>query len=812
MKRTAYKPIFFIVSAIIFAFFGNLPLSAKDDVEKEPLVQEDDDIFLNVGEWTLPDPVFKQEDVLFLPNGKHVGSLLEYWFPPVILSNPDAGGFSMLERQNIAVRGESSLWQKYYINGQDVTNPAVPGTSLIYVPQHLWQALALQSVLTPYSNLQGINWILKPEKNPNRVSLSNPGFLGGDSWMGTSTFDREPAQSWGADPKRRRFGFALEGDVFYALDTPNDKPVFLFYEGIIHKRTFTNLNDYEAGYRNSVYASRELKNGDKMNLFYQGTMRDYAQIETGFDSSLATNGGEHSLYGDWFGKRKGWDLGMNSGYYYSRYEQNNPEIMVWGLTDEVLYGKAPVPENLIGWFVGTEAEKNNVAKVFGMPLLASLNLRIEGTTAEPLYAGGVFARTYKDQSHDMTIYDHNGAYSQFITRLYPTATVTKNWAKWVLNVNAGAMFETGSGETSILITRLAPTGGIDIIGKLRKWTLQAGFLHDAVPLTMSEVTFLNPGSPSGGRYFWNDNGDGIAKKSEAGTKINRTGGIYHSKVSDLKTPQKEELYLRSTFHATPQFDLALSAHGKIFRNLYTVNFPTNYDDGYYSISRSGIEGGKLYNRDPDAFGTERYKLDNETSNGYYAAIQFQALKYSNPKSPWFLNFTVGAFYSEAVTVQGNGPDYNDMGAISESSADPNSKLNTRARTDFDRAYVSTFIFGFRFFRELALTNVLRYRDGQPFGEMVIAEGLSQGPTVVQNMERSQPPLGMPRFTYALTWDVRLSFDKVINNKRLGIYFDIYNLLDSRSEIAEHTIKDEKWRNALEMVIGRSYRLSVSYAW
>jgi len=812
MKKMKYIQSSLTVLTILFALSMNSTLSAQDVVEREPVTQEPEDEFLKAGEWTLPDPVFRSEDVTFLPNGKHLGALLEFWFPPVILSNPDAGGFSMLERQNFAVRGESSRWQRYYINGQNITNPARPGTSLIYVPQHLWQGLAMQSVLAPYSKTQGINWLLEPEKNSNKVSLANPGFLGGDTWMGVGIFDREPAQSWGADPKRRRYGFALEGDVFYGLTTANDVPVFLFYEGVVHNRTFRNLDDYEAGYRNSVYASTILKNGDKMNLFYQGTLRDYAQIESGHDSSLATNGGEHSVYGDWSGNRNGWEIGLNSGYYDSRYEQNNSEIMVWSLTNEVLYGKAPVPEDLTGWFLGAEAEKKNIAKLFSLPVLASLDLRIEGATAEPLYTDGVFARTYKDQSHDMTIYDNNGSYSQYITRLFPSATVTKRWSNWILNISGGAMFETGSGETSILIARLEPTGGIDITGNLKKWTLQAGFLHDAVPLTMNEVMFLNPGSPSGGRYFWNDNGDGVAKKSEAGTKINRTGGIYHGKVSDLKTPLKEELYLRSTFHANPVLDLALSAHAKVFRNLYTVNFPSNYDDGYSSITRTGIEGGKLYNRDPSAFGTENYKLDNEINNGYYAALHFQTLKYSNEKSPWFINFIVGAYYAEAVTVPGNGPDYNDMGVISESSADPNNKLNTRARTDFDRGYVGTFIFGFRFFRELALTNVIRYRDGEPFGEMIIAEGLSQGPTVVQNMERSQPPLGMPRFTYAFTWDMRLSFDKVFDSRRLGIYFDIYNLFDSRSELLENTIKSEKYRNSLEMAIGRTYRVSVSYAW
>ena len=159
---------------------------------------------------------------------------------------------------------------------------------------------------------------------------------------------------------------------------------------------------------------------------------------------------------------------------------------------------------------------------------------------------------------------------------------------------------------------------------------------------------------------------------------------------------------------------------------------------------------------------------------------------------------------------GNGPDNNDYAVISEKTADPNSLTNSSGgRLDSDRAYKGVILFGWRMIEDLSLGITVRYRDGEPFSQHRIYENENGMPVAVMNRERGNwDNNGLGRFTFSWNIDIRLRYTPVLFGKNIEATIDIFNVLDSSTEILEsNNIEDE--RRALEAVPPRMIQLGIA---
>jgi hypothetical protein len=804
--------------SLVITSFILLSIPVFSQQEPGEIIEPEKFSYDSVVDWKLWEIHFTQKDISVLPNGNHNFYLLEYWYPGVVLSNPDNGGFSILEPVTISIHGESVEWNRYRLNSLDITNPADPGRPLIYIPIDLWNKFSVLSPLHSYTNDFGFNWNIAPPKNHGGVgAVGGTAFVGGDTWVTPESMDREPAQLWGAYEARR----SMEQNGDYVLGTRYmaipELPGYIFYEGIHQKRSFPLLDGTDTGNRNTVYLAQNINPEMTFSAIFQHIDRDHFGIETG-------NPDEYSLHGKSNAvlltinpenpENKKFSYAFNTGFLASKFEQNNNQPLTVDLVDEVLYGKIPEPKDTKTWFVGNNLNFNDIGSIWIFDFSVFSRIRVEGMHEQNLYPGDMIARTYNGLPYDVTFYSSNSEYSQYLTRLNPEALFEKKWDNIQLDIRAGLFLENGFSGSEYLLTRFDPTGSIKLASKPgSKWEVFTGIQHDAIPVSSSELTFLNSQSPSGGRYVWNDaNGDGIPQASETGNIYNTTGGSYHTLSEDLKFPTRDEVYFGILHNFSEKWHAMLSIHGKLYSNMYIVDFdPAMGDSGYEEINRPDINGGILYNRDVSAMGDEIYMLSNTGKDGYFASAEIQILKKNRPRDPWFMQFSAGAYYAQAYTIPGIGPDYNDMGQFAESSADPNKRLNTLAITDSERGYVVSILLGFNL-GPFSIANTLRYRDGQPFGYMTIAEGLTQGPTIIQGGERSNPPNGMPRFTFAMTWDIRLRYIIQNSDTKIAISLDIFNVLDSRTEIYEYTLLDEQYRDSVESVTGRTARIMMHMYW
>lgn len=766
------------------------------------------------GEWSMWNPVFTQNDIRFLPNGSHAFSFLENWYHNIVLSNIDTGGFSMLEPVRGTLQGDSTQWLKHRFNGVEINDPLRPGKPLIYVPNHLWSSFEVHYQLSSYQLDQGLNWVSDiSEASGYRVRLANPGLLGGETWVPPNFTDRQPATSWGASHDRRAMSSAFEGEFSGAFPAIGGRPFYFFYEGVAHNRHFINTSDLDEGSRHSAYVAQQLSPESQTGLMYQGQDRSRFGAEIGNNSSTHLSGREDAFLWQYTKTDSSLSYGVNAGYKRSRYEQNQATPMVWSLVEELHSGKAPVPSDSSSWFAGGYFQTGGLFQLFEEDISLRTPWRFEGGSERYLYQQSMVARTWQGLPLDITYYDQNQEFSHQVARLYPRLQLEKNWGDLSLKAGAGASLEAGFANSSIAPFLMEPVGEVTLTYRpAPAWEIFTGLLHDAVPLGANEMRFINKSSPSGGRYAWNDNGDLVPQLSELGTLYNRTGGSSHTVDPALRPPTRNELYAGAKYNIDDLWSTSFSLHGKLLHDLYTVRFDPSYDSGYYKIGRSDVEAGYLYNRDPAAMGNELYMLTNQIEPGYFLALELQFLKVGDIESPWFFNMTIGAYYFQAITTHGNGPDYNDIGMISEDSADPNKRIYELARPDSDRGYKIHMLFGWRPFAGFTWSTLFYYRDGEPFGQMVVAEGLTQGPTTVQNMMRSNPPEGMPRYTYFISMDMRFSYELEWLSNQTSVTFDIYNLLDSRTELYEYHLAGAQYRDSMEMGIGRSYRISIDYRW
>ncbi|MDH5717234.1 MAG: hypothetical protein OEZ22_06315 [Spirochaetia bacterium] len=807
---------------ILFLFFilSFFKLTAQEQAgTEENLVTNESNMQIENIEyvnWSLINPIFSPETFEMLPNTSHFGSFLEYVYPGAILSNPDTAGFSLLEPVTINTHGESVKWQKYYINSMNISNPGMPGKPLIYMPEHLFNSFQVNSQLRSYRKDHGYNWqVNTAQEKSGKLYLSNPGHIGGPTWM-PSEFDREPAQEWGAAEKTRRFGPSLETAFDYSFEGINEKKARIFYESIYHNRTFLNLDDYENGYRNTLYFSHQLSENKDMALYYQNIQRDHYGIETGHNDENSLKENSNALLIQFYKPK---DSNQNNYYLFSAgfiqndLTQNSKDSMVIDLFEKALFYKNLTPETKNSWFSEFHYNLLDFNKLLSFALSSENSLRIEGSHVKQTFNNNILARTYYGQPLDITIFETNNPYHQEIIKLYSSIILEQKFKKADIQLTAGLQSETAFSNFNFSIFRIEPNASLSLNYFLTKnLHLFSGLQHDAIPLTLEEVSFLNKKSLSGARYNWNDNGNDVPEKNEAGNVLSKTGGLYHVKNNNLSYPSREEIYTGISYDFLKYWRYFFSVHAKRFTGLYFVDYDSSVNSGYSKITRSDSEIGYLYNRDINSFGNEIFQLTNSSENGYYAAAETQILKKYDSNSPWFIQISIGGYYAQAKTIMGNGYDYNDMGQFDESSANKNKQLNTLARVDFDRGYTGHLLFGAKFFKQFLWSNILRYRDGQPFGELLIVEGLTEGPVLIQNKNRSNPPVGMPRFTYALSWDVRLAYDHVFKDKEFTVSLDIYNLLDSRAELYEYTLSSEKYRDALETGGRRSYRLNMSYKW
>ncbi len=777
---------------------------------------------------------YSREDLESYPDGGSLHYFLEYRSLSTIVSNIESNGFSETER-TIASRHTSSIyWQRYYLRDLSLNDPMNPGQAFLRIPFAFLGSLGISPDMDLFAGGYGTHFYPRsfspgvPEAKATTSYLSSVDMafpLGGASWMPRYTFDREPATEWGAAENARKFSPSGSFHQSILHPYPSGGQILAGAEGLFYQRKFQRAGEnpqYPHAPESYVYsessrATAMLDYSEAEETFftflyqYQQNDHDGAEFFLKPENTRKTQSHAVHLSGGTRLENGGKTWKIQSGLSVKNLQETMNSGFVFRTLEDSVNEYSPILPEKNGTSLTWETivdiyEQNSVFLL--QPDFYEVKFWLDNIAKKESYPGNMVGEFYGSHALYLTRYDNPSFQNTSLFHLHPSARWDKKKNAFEATGSVGVLMETAPS-----VYRMDPSLSVDGRYKVKEsLTLVFGMAHDPVPVTSTEADFLDKDYLSGYRYFWSDNNaNGIYDTADTLTVKNATGSDFHGKDAELKMPVSEKFRLGVEVPLKKEHFYTFLINGRYFRNLLTVEMDEESGVVYSPMAASTIPGGIIYNRTDTQFGNEKYILKNSDKPAFLLAFETQLIKNPHSGSIWFYEILLGAYYSEATLPMGTGPFYNDVGYYSESTTNPNSMLTAWARPDYDRAYVIHIMGGFSFARWWKLSGILRYRDGEPIGYYTIADGLNQGAEAVQTYYRSKPDKGMPRLTYAMSLDMRLAFTRKTGGNKFAAYLDIYNLLNSRTEIREYLLENDYLRDPLETNMERSVRLRLEYA-
>ncbi len=358
-----------------------------------------------------------------------------------------------------------------------------------------------------------------------------------------------------------------------------------------------------------------------------------------------------------------------------------------------------------------------------------------------------------------------------------------------------------------------------------------------VAYNYDQACFLSDDYLNGDIYYWMDhNGDLRLDKNEEGDFFRSTGGRLHQVDRHLKPMSYALIDLPVHF----QFGGHRISFLQTFRKYYNV-WHTGYAGnpeqfGEYADASSLLNNGDtkqemfflkdgqdlsylVSNQYPDGIMGDNYL----TNSPFYASSIIQ-YEFQNRKNRFSIAWQ--SYMEAGISSLGNGPLHNNIGVLSESTANPNthhSTLNSKSpyqavgRLNQDKAYVLWIFYSRRINNHLSFALNGKFRDGQPFcgfdaGFLSDSKGQNQcavRPYRTKGINPLDNDFGSRKDAF-FNLDLRLTYRHSIGNHPCEWQLSGYNLYDFGTELTEYTFFDGIGdnRNAMSLCIPRGMILSM----
>ena len=748
---------------------------------------------------------FDREAALLLPNGGHVASVLEFFYQPAVMANTDTGGFSRPENVQISQLGESYKWQRWYFAGADISNPSNAGEPLIYMPLAALSGISAEKYAVAGTQKNGYHMQpLSLQSEKSHVALSMPLQVGGFAVIPRAAADREPASDWGAPEKARGFEpGSFEARASYAFKA-GESNAMIFADGYRKSRHFNNLSAPETATESTLMGifTPGFVAGDQLHTTVQYRSRTHLGAEHWFAESQTLKSEQLATVTNYrFSTAKA--EGTLAFGYAHRNQTLNGAALQRSAVDSLIQAPAILPTATHTLFFDASGFKKIPGDSYDLEYGVNSRMEFEHRRVAP--PANLLSETLYNAPLAVTQYESSSAEANYLMRWQPFVRAQKKYARSEYLVNANAHIDWGFTDAGSKIGFVHPAAlisGKTMLGN-SGYFVSGGLQHDTLGFTLQEVSYLNRDGLSGTRYNWADtNGNGVADAGEL-TLPSRTGAKYSTGQKGLEAPQKEELNLSLGYAGFKGWLLEFNFNGRVYRKLFEVR----YADGTSPQFTPSSAGGTVAVYDKSGTGNEIYELRNAEKDAYYAHTEI-TLAQNDKNSDWIIRASVGGYFGAGYAPQGMGMFYNDVGAYNESTADPNFRENRFGRLDNDRGYIGKIIFGRRFAKAFTVMNVLRYRDGESLAGYRRVTGLSQGPILVPFEERGGGLTGVGRYTYSLAWDLRLRYETVFSGNPAWAFLDIYNLVNSRTELTEYPLEGTAFRDPVEQGIARTLRIGL----
>jgi hypothetical protein len=325
--------------------------------------------------------------------------------------------------------------------------------------------------------------------------------------------------------------------------------------------------------------------------------------------------------------------------------------------------------------------------------------------------------------------------------------------------------------------------------------LSASYRRNAYQLPLNLLAIGDPAATVADVSSWNGRtiGPAIARVGPG------TGGdaAFSRLDPGLERPTTDELVLAVEWQPTRTLHLELARITKREEPLIILTDPgvpaSSYDavqvpdPSFQPFNQIGSPFVTAYNRPPGAYGRDSYLLTNRPDD----FARFWAVQFTVRATAERYSVLAGAGLTEAegpAAAIGFLPTENDQDLPGSAFVDPNSATAARGQLFQDRSHVVKLAGIYRFHGDVHFGVIARYQDGQPFARIVVAPGLTQGPTQVRAYAN-----GGSAFTYIGTLDMRLQKSFTLGRARLDAGVDVYNLANLSNEVAEYVVSGPSFR-------------------
>ena len=210
----------------------------------------------------------------------------------------------------------------------------------------------------------------------------------------------------------------------------------------------------------------------------------------------------------------------------------------------------------------------------------------------------------------------------------------------------------------------------------------------------------------------------------------------------------------------------------------------------------------IYERLPSSFGRDAFVLTNpDGADMSHEGIEV-TLDLRYPR--WRMLFGATAYRSRGLGgFIGNRVLENDPGVIGERFELPAASSVPPGRLYFDRAYIGKWSGMYSAPADVRIAGTVRYQDGQPFSRLVVAPDLAGGPVAFEAYE-----MGLTRFTYTGTVDLRFEKGFMIADRRAVFGVDIFNFVNLSNEVEEDVVSGPTFRRPTALQPPLTFRVGL----
>ena len=306
------------------------------------------------------------------------------------------------------------------------------------------------------------------------------------------------------------------------------------------------------------------------------------------------------------------------------------------------------------------------------------------------------------------------------------------------------------------------------------------------------------------RYLSADYMNGEARYAD-NTLLTTTGGAYHTPEKTLWMHQPSyailDLPIRFTFGKSRRHEIALVNSIRKYYNMwfteYTYGVEANMtqQDGVYYMN----EGVHNY-----TVTTQPMDLMSSRAGGRTPYYMSNLVRYTYRGKKWYVNLSWQSYLMAGLSTMGNGPLHNNIGVLSESSANPNTYValsegslpyQGNCRLNQDKSFILRLQVTYNACKYFSIGFNGKFKDGQAFSTFTARPATINGHEQVALIHSDAKGINMANNAFGKREDAFFNFELRatgrwwINGIPMSLEVLCYNIYDFGTALTEYTFDD-----------------------